>query len=52
MTFPLINAARHILFLVPDAAKAAIVEDAIKGDARYPASRVRGQEQTTWLLGW
>ena len=52
MTFPLINAARHILFLVPDSAKAAIVEGAIKGDARYPASRVRSQEQSTWLLGW
>lgn len=52
MTFPLINAARHILFLVPDAAKAAIVEDAIKGDARFPASRIQGRERTTWLLGW
>lgn len=52
MTFPLINAARHILFLVPDSAKAAIVEGAIKGDACFPASRVRGQEHTTWLLGW
>jgi len=52
MTYPLINAARHILFFVPDPAKAAIVDGAIKGDARYPASQVHGAEQTTWLLGW
>ena len=52
MTLPLINSARHILFLVPDAAKRAIVEGAIDGDARYPASRVRATEQITWLLGW
>jgi 6-phosphogluconolactonase len=51
MTIPLLNAARHILFLVPQAEKRAIAEAAIAGDGRYPASRVRGQEQTTWLLG-
>lgn len=52
MTYPLINAARRVLFLVPDPAKAPIVDGAVKGDERYPASRVHGQEQTTWLLGW
>jgi 6-phosphogluconolactonase len=52
MTFPLINAARHILFLVPDPAKRAVAEAAMAGDARYPAARVQGREQTTWLLGW
>ena len=51
MTFPLINAAQHILFLVPQPAKREIAEAAIAGDTRYPASRVHGQEQTTWLLG-
>ncbi len=51
MTFPLINAARHILFLVPQPEKREIAEAAIGGDTRYPASRVHGQEQTTWLLG-
>jgi 6-phosphogluconolactonase len=50
MTFPLINASRHILFLVPQADKRTIAEAAVAGDARYPASRVHGQEQTTWLL--
>ncbi len=52
MTLPLINAARHILLLVPDAAKREVAEAAINGDPRFPASRVRGREQTTWLLGW
>jgi 6-phosphogluconolactonase len=51
MTFPLINAARHVLFLVPQRDKREIAEGAIGGDARYPASRVHGQEQTTWLFG-
>lgn len=52
MTFPLLNAARQILLLVPDAGKREVAEAAISGDARYPASRIHGQEQTTWLLGW
>jgi 6-phosphogluconolactonase len=52
MTLPLINASREILFLVPDVAKSAIVDAAIRGDLRYPAARVRAQERTTWLLGW
>jgi 6-phosphogluconolactonase len=51
MTFPLINAARQILFLVPQPDKHPIAEAAMAGDARYPASRVHAQEQTTWLLG-
>jgi 6-phosphogluconolactonase len=51
MTFPLINAAQHILFLVAEPAKREIAEAAIAGDARYPASRVHGQERTTWLFG-
>jgi 6-phosphogluconolactonase len=51
MTFPLINASHHILFLVPQPDKREIAEAAIGGDARYPASRVHGQERTTWLLG-
>ncbi|EDY16495.1 6-phosphogluconolactonase [Chthoniobacter flavus Ellin428] len=51
MTFPLINASHHVLFLVPQADKRAIAEAAVAGDQRYPASRVHGQEYTTWLLG-
>ena len=52
MTFPLINASRQVLFLVPDPAKREVVEAIIDGDARFPATRVRGQEHTNWLLGW
>jgi 6-phosphogluconolactonase len=52
MTLPLINSSRHIMFLVPDPAKRAVVEAIIDGDASYPAARVRAQEQVTWLLGW
>lgn len=52
MTYPLINAARHILFLVPDAGKRAIVEAILNGDESLPATRARAQEQITWLLGW
>jgi 6-phosphogluconolactonase len=51
MTIPLLNTSRHILFLVPQQDKRAVAEAAVAGDARYPASRVHGQEQTTWLLG-
>jgi 6-phosphogluconolactonase len=51
MTFPLINASHHVLFLVPQADKRAIAEAAVAGDQQYPASRVHGQECTTWLLG-
>lgn len=52
MTFPLINTSRHVLFLVPDPAKKAVVDAIIDGDPQYPATRVRAQEQITWLLGW
>lgn len=52
MTYPLINAARNILLLVPDAAKREVVEAAIAGDTRYPAARVTAQQETTWLVGW
>jgi len=52
MTLPLINASRQIVFLVPDVAKRAVVEAIIAGDPHFPATRVRAQEQVTWLLGW
>jgi 6-phosphogluconolactonase len=51
MTFPLINASQHVLFLVPQSDKRAIAEAIIGGDKRYPAARVHGQECTTWLIG-
>lgn len=52
MTFPLINAARHICFLVAEPAKRTVVEAVLAGDPQLPASRACGRERTTWLLGW
>lgn len=51
MTFPLLNAARHVCFLVAGADKREVVEAIIAGDQRYPAARVRAA-RITWLLGW
>lgn len=49
MTFPLINAARRVVFLVKDAGKANVVAEVQAGDPRHPASRVKS---ATWLLGY
>lgn len=49
MTFPLINAARRVAFLVKDENRASVIADVQAGDPRYPASRVQAP---TWLLGW
>jgi len=49
MTFPLINAARRVAFLVKDASKAQVVAEVQSGDPRHPASRVKS---ATWLLGY
>jgi 6-phosphogluconolactonase len=54
LTFPVLNAAAHVLFLVTGAAKAAAVRDALTGPVAaqpLPASRVRPVNGTlTWLL--
>lgn len=51
-TFPLLNAARHICFLVKDASKEGIIAEVLRGDTRHPAARVRPtQGGVTWLLG-
>ena len=49
MTFPLINAARSIAFLVNEAAKTQVIREVQAGDPRYPASRIAS---ATWLLGF
>ena len=41
MTFPLLNAARCVCFLVNDAGKLSLVEKIIAGDTEYPAAHVR-----------
>jgi 6-phosphogluconolactonase len=51
MTFPLLNAARHVCFLVAGADKRSVVEAILAGDERYPAARVHAGK-ITWLLGW
>lgn len=48
-TFPLINAAREVAFLVKEESKQSVVEEVQAGDQRYPASRVK---PATWLLGY
>ena len=51
-TFPLINQARMICFLVNAAKHADLIECVLKGDAKYPASRVNpGAGDVTWILG-
>jgi 6-phosphogluconolactonase len=51
-TFPLINHARHICFLVIANKNADLIERVIEGDPKFPASRVKpGNGTLTWLLG-
>ncbi len=49
MTFPLINAARHVLFLVTGAEKAEAVRDLVDGEP-LPASMVRPTDGTVTFL--
>ena len=51
-TLPLINAARHVCFLVNDPGKSAIIDRAIAGDASLPSALVKpASGRLTWLLG-
>ena len=51
-TFPLINHARHICFLVNANKNADLIERVIEGDPKVPASRVKpGNGTLTWILG-
>ena len=51
-TFPLINAARHICFLVNSNKQTDLVERVMQGDERFPASRVNPSAgDVTWILG-
>ena len=52
-TFPLVNAARHVCFLVGERRKELVVQAAITGSREYPATRVRPESgRVTWILGW
>jgi 6-phosphogluconolactonase len=51
MTFPLLNAARRVCFLINDAAKIPLVEKISAGDLSYPAAQVQPVNGTvTWLV--
>jgi 6-phosphogluconolactonase len=51
-TFPIINAARHILFLVGASKNPALIERVLQGDWQYPAARVNPSAgEVTWIIG-
>ena len=51
-TFPLINAARHVCFLLNASKHAELIEQVLNGDEQYPAARVRPTDGgVTWILG-
>ena len=51
-TYPLLNAARHVCFLVSSPGKEAILEQVLSGKSSYPCASVRPTGGTvTWLLG-
>jgi 6-phosphogluconolactonase len=52
MTLPLLNQARHVLFLVSGDKKRELLEKVIGGDTRYPAALVNPPNgQLTWMIG-
>ncbi|PYL18663.1 MAG: 6-phosphogluconolactonase [Verrucomicrobia bacterium] len=51
-SFPLINAARHICFLVDANKGADLIERVIEGDRGFPASHVNpAAGKVTWIIG-
>src|SRR5205809_2019979 len=51
-TFPLIDHARHVCFLVNASKQAKLVDRVINGDPKFPASRVNPTAgKLTWMLG-
>ena len=51
-TFPLINHARHVCFLVDATKQGALVEAVLSEEGKYPAARVDPTEgRLTWILG-
>jgi 6-phosphogluconolactonase len=51
-TFPLINNARQVCFLVNASKNPELIDQVIKGDPKFPASRVKPASGTlTWILG-
>src|SRR5262249_2695528 len=51
-TFPLINHARHVCFLVGATKDAGLIERVLKGEPQFPASRVNPSVgDVTWIIG-
>lgn len=51
-TYPLINAARHVCFMVNSESKLQLITQIRSGRTEYPSARVRPAEgELTWLLG-
>jgi 6-phosphogluconolactonase len=50
-TFPLINQARQICFLVNATKNADLIERVLQGDPQFPASRVEVAGDVTWIIG-
>src|SRR5205823_6733465 len=51
-TFPLINRARHVLFLVGAAKNPGLIERVLEGDRQLPAARVDPSAgKVTWMIG-
>ena len=51
-TFPFINQARHVCFLVNANKQSELIERVLAGDTRYPAARVDPPDgQITWIIG-
>jgi 6-phosphogluconolactonase len=52
-TYPLINAARHVCFLLEGDDKKPVLKQILAGDKEYPAAHVSPSDgKLTWLLGW
>ncbi len=51
-TYPLINQARRVLFLVNGAKHASLIESVLGGDTQYPSARVNPVDGgITWIIG-
>jgi 6-phosphogluconolactonase len=51
-TFPLINHARRVCFLVGGTKNADLIERVLAGDPQFPASRVNPSDgDVTWIIG-
>ena len=51
-TYPLINQARHVCFLVNANKHGDLIEHVLSGDMEYPAARVNPTDgELTWIIG-